>query len=420
MLKLNRLAHEYLVEIGKQTIKEGDSIEIIPVRGRKKTFALNRARYEIVLDPEIQEVVRKNEKIIIPGGRQNCMKIELVLYENETCSAYFLRNTSRNFFILNGRVISESFLRSNDILSLEFNRIKFITSDSYNKKGEAILVDPRFIKSNYSIILQGETGTGKTTLAKKIHEKSNVVGSFVHLNLSSFSSSLIESELFGHKKGAFTGASIDKRGAILEAHNGTLFLDEIDSISLELQTKLLTFLDNGEFRVVGGGQKKAKVRLIYSSGKCLKRLVSDRRMRLDFYYRLMSSHFIQVPSLRENKEYCKNIIEDILSKDGFSINPKLMNWYLECPWPGNIRQLKSHLFKKMFGNKLKYLKFDQLDINLKSDNFPIGIMPPEGELIKLAALKKTYIEHALMINNGDFKRTSQQIGVSENTIRRTV
>ena len=176
-----------------------------------------------------------------------------------------------------------------------------------------------YLNSSMPILLIGETGTGKTTIAKKIHDESGVGGNFVHLNLSSFSQSLIESEIFGHRKGAFTGAISDKKGAILEANKGTLFLDEIDSIDISLQTKLLTFLDNGEFRAVGGGSNTSDVRMIYSSGKNIKDLVASGEMRLDFYFRLKNSLCLEVPNLRDNKDYLKDIIHEILDRNALSI-----------------------------------------------------------------------------------------------------
>ena len=115
-----------------------------------------------------------------------------------------------------------------------------------------------------------------------------MIGRFVHLNLSAFSQNLLESELFGHKKGAFTGAIKDYSGAIFEAREGTLFLDEIDSMNLDMQKKLLLFLDDKTYRVVGGGEKKANVRLIFSSGQDLKKLVRKKLFRKDLYYRIIS------------------------------------------------------------------------------------------------------------------------------------
>ena len=146
---------------------------------------------------------------------------------------------------------------------------------------------------------------------KKIHRDSGKVGRFVHLNLSSFSRELVESELFGHTKGAFTGAVLEKMGAIKEAHRGTLFLDEIDSIDLEIQTKLLTFLDHGEYRQVGGGVQKSSVRMIFSTGReNIKNLVEKGKIRLDFYYRIKNSLVINLPNLRDDKDLLKPHSED--------------------------------------------------------------------------------------------------------------
>lgn len=129
------------------------------------------------------------------------------------------------------------------------------------------------------IFLSGETGTGKSTLAREIHDiSSRSKEPFVQINIASFSQNLVESELFGHAKGAFTGALFEKRGIFLEANKGTLFLDEIDSLSFELQTKLLLFLDDLKIRAVGSNHdKKVDVRLIVASGENLEDLIQKRR-----------------------------------------------------------------------------------------------------------------------------------------------
>jgi len=419
MLKLNHLIQDFLISTRKQIIEEGDTIELVPIRGRKKTFKLNRSNYEIRLIPTIFEISRDENIICIPSCNREKQTIYLTLNEENPFNAYYIKSDSDNFFIYNGRITNFSFLRNGDDVNLGFNLLKFKKKITSSKEKENFILDSE-INSDLSILIQGETGTGKTTLAKEIHDKSNRYGNFVHLNLSAFSKGLIESELFGHAKGAFTGALSEKRGAILEAHNGTLFLDEIDSIEKDLQTKLLTFLDNNIFRQVGGGERKADVRIIYSSGQDLKELVREGRMRADFYYRIVSGHCVTLPSLRDNREYCQEKIEQILDEYNCSIARDLLAWYLDCPWYGNLRQLKFHLKKKIVKSKSVFLRFDDSDLSLKTDFSCAQKIFENKNIIKLADVKKEYIKQVLHINNGNYKLTSMQIGVSENTVRRCV
>jgi transcriptional regulator of acetoin/glycerol metabolism len=418
VLKLNHIIQEYLDSTQRQIIQEGDLLEFVPIRGRKRSFTLNRAYYDIIIDPDISEIKKINHKIFVPGSKGQVACISLKLHEDGPFNAYFLNSKNNELFIFNGRVTNFSFIKNNDGVNLGFNLMNFFKSKNQKNMSFTNMLNKDAVKSNYSILIQGETGTGKTTLARKIHDESERWGEFVHLNISAFSKELVESELFGHCKGAFTGALSDKKGAIIEANNGTLFLDEIDSVSIEIQTKLLTFLDNSEFRLVGGGVRKSNVRLIFSSGQDLRSLVSSGKMRLDFYYRIKSSHTVNIPSLRDNEKYCKVIIQEFLDEKYFSINPQLMKWYLSCPWFGNIRQLHSHLTMKMIASQSRYLNFDNSDMSLKEESFQASKLLEDTNIIKVSDLKKKYIKQMLMVNRGDFKITSKQIGVSENTIRR--
>jgi len=224
---------------------------------------------------------------------------------------------------LNGQWTCRSPLRNGDVL--DFGLIRFCFG-RIEADHEISGVSDRVVKSSLPILIEGETGTGKTTLAKEIHDRSEVVGKFVHLNLSAFSPALIESELFGHMKGAFTGAQRDKTGALISAHGGTLFLDEIDSLSKELQTKLLLFLDNGIVRPVGGNvERKVETRLIFASGTNLSSRVKMQDVRADFYHRLCSGIKVNLPSLREDKDKIAEVINSFAQKYQRAICRSLVN-----------------------------------------------------------------------------------------------
>lgn len=194
------------------------------------------------------------------------------------------------------------------------------------------------------ILLLGETGVGKTHTAELIHRYSGRKGPFVVVDTTTINENLFESEIFGHKKGAFTGAVTDKRGLVDEADEGTLFLDEIAEVPVSFQAKLLRFIEKKRYRIVGDpAEKQANVRIIAATNRNLKQMIKDKEFREDLYYRL-SVLIIKIPSLKERKNDIKKIIEENkrLLK-GKNIGPGFWNQVLEYAWPGNYRELFSVL-----------------------------------------------------------------------------
>jgi DNA-binding NtrC family response regulator len=200
-----------------------------------------------------------------------------------------------------------------------------------------------------NILISGETGTGKEVTAKRLHFSGEYKDSpFISINCSALNDNLIESELFGHEKGAFTGAEERKQGRFEIAGNGTLFLDEIGDMSLRMQSKLLRVLEERSFERVGGTQKlNAECRVIAASNRDLKREIEEKRFRSDLYYRLNVVE-IQLPPLRERKEEIPLFVEEFIAeanreygKQVDAISRELMERIVDYPWPGNIRQLKN-------------------------------------------------------------------------------
>ena len=264
--------------------------------------------------------------------------------------------------------------------------------------------------------LQGETGTGKSELARKIHRESGRGGNFVQINLSSFSEGLIESELFGHVKGAFTGAVSPKRGAIIEANRGTLFLDEIDSLPISIQTKLLLFLDSKKIRAVGSHtEEKVDARLIFASGRNLRELTGERMMRRDFYYRISSGVTLTLKPLRNDKEKIKDICDHFFQKEGLSIPGKLMEFYLGYHWPGNIRQLLGHLNKKkVMCHKYKW-DFDHLDEELIGD--ALSLIQEHKQFCTIEELKQSYAYKVYLSFDRSVKDAAKMLNITPNTLR---
>ncbi len=212
---------------------------------------------------------------------------------------------------------------------------------------------------NFNILIYGETGTGKEVLAREIHKKLKIEGDFVSFDASCIPETLFESELFGHKKGAFTDAREEKIGLIEIANNGTLFLDEVSNIPLSIQAKLLRFLETRKFRKIGEvKERESNFLLICATNENLEKLIQDGKFRKDLYYRI-SDFRIYLKPLREEKEEIDNLIRDFLgsnvkfSKDALE--------FLYCyPFYGNVRELER------FCRYVKFLNKKEIDI----DDFP--------------------------------------------------
>ena len=407
--------------VGLKGARDSDEFSINIFGENKKTYRLNRFKYSILKGNKFNFDFVKSE-ITLPYYEVNDCAFELLLVNkakavtNNAESRYLLRSMKNTPFRLNGAWCFEAYIERGDQVDIGYNRLSFRKPFMEEKKSDSLLKIPQeIIESNLGIVIEGETGTGKTTLAKKIHEESGVAGEFVHLNLASFAPSLIESELFGHVKGAFTGAQANKRGAFVQANRGTLFLDEIDSLPKEMQTKLLLFLDNFEVRAVGGEHgQKVQVRMLFASGRDLKTLVAEKFMRADFYYRLMSGYNLKLPSMLEDQAIVRRFCEQFASQEYVVISDELICFYEGIYWPGNIRQLKSHLLKKKIMSSGKKIVFDQTDESLLTYNSSISA---KADYLKLEEIKYEHSLKTYLKLQKNLKQTAKTLGVSQNTLR---
>lgn len=406
--------------IGYNGVRECDEFILDIFQERKKTFKLTRTKYKIMCGVSFEfDFSRSVITLPVFGKQEGHYELELITSGQSTShcekSRYLFRSLGQQSFRLNGIHCFEAFLERGDILDIGFNRIHFprIQSKDFNEK----IISSKIIKSSIAIIIEGETGTGKTTLAKKIHEESGRIGRFVHLNLSAFSPSLIESELFGHVKGAFTGAVNSKRGAILEAHKGTLFLDEIDSLSTDLQTKLLLFLDNYEVRAVGGESTvAANVRMIFASGAKLLKKVEEKTMRKDFYYRLQAGCLVQMENLRSRPERIRELCLKFENSEAVVLDLELINFYMTCLWPGNIRQILSHLMKKKILSDGKKIIFDDLDKELVFGKSNLDIID-ENSIFSLEKMKVEYCHKVYLKMDRNLSNTAKSLELCQNTLK---
>lgn len=210
-----------------------------------------------------------------------------------------------------------------------------------------------------TLLLLGETGTGKNHIAKFIHDASGKKGKFVTLNTPGIPETLLESELFGYKKGAFTGALGDKKGLIEEAEGGTLFIDEIGEVSSSIQAKLLRFFDEKKFVRVGDTvEKTGDVRIIAATNANLSQLIKEKQFREDLYYR-MSGFTIEIPPLRERKEDIKPLVlENIRFLNKKKIPEEFWKSMENYSWPGNVRELLSVLRRLGIESSGEYIPID--------------------------------------------------------------
>ena len=406
-------------------IKIGDKIKLNPIGGRRSTFTLNRTNIDFISQDKEVSTNSLSRKIL---GAMNKESFHVQLRQEKTIgksNSYKMR-----FFIivleggpvrLNGNYIFHGYIEIGDFLEIGHNTLSFLPADRPEGTCEldkSLNKYSRVIKSELPILIQGDTGIGKTSLAKRIHENSGQLGRFVHLNICSFSSNLIESELFGHVKGAFTGAINDKKGAIKEAEGGTLFIDEMDSLTIDMQTKLLLFLDNGYYRQVGSGvSSKVKTRLVFSTSRPLDMLVEKKLMRKDFYFRVSSGEQIILSSLRDSPFKIINYCHEYALKSNVILSTALLDFYKSLPWPGNYRQLKGHLDKKLVLSNSKKLIFDKVDEVLIQESSCLEDIDTKA---KADSLKKIKVAHARKIfyqSDCKYKVAAEKLEISTKSLR---
>jgi transcriptional regulator of acetoin/glycerol metabolism len=414
-----KLVNQQLLQLG---VRIGDSCNIQPFYGHKKAFTLNTKKLDLV-SSDYRPKDLALSFFELPRTDIGTFHYRLELDSpQEDAGRFILKTIKGEPFRINGLAAREAYIERMDRLFIDDHKIQFSPYDlgeSIKRYQEhPILVEHNLICSNLKILLTGETGTGKSFLARKIHEKSLIRGSFISLNLAAFNSNLIESELFGHKKGSFTGAINDKVGAFQQAQNGTLFLDEIDSLPYELQTKLLTFLDDNMFRRVGDTQEiKINTRLIFASGSSLEKLVDQGKFRKDLYFRLKSGASYHLESLRDAPGRVGELCEKFSITHHISLTPRLIEFYQTLAWPGNIRQLLGHLEKKKVLSKSTKLDFDEFDEELLLQSSNLLSLNLDQEIYPIQTIKKNYTKKVYGACEGNLTMTAKKLGMSEKTIK---
>jgi DNA-binding NtrC family response regulator len=283
--------------------------------------------------------------------------------------------------------------------------------------------------SRSTVLITGESGTGKELVARALHRNSpRAPGAFVAVNCGAITETLLESELFGHVKGSFTGATADKRGLFEEANEGTIFLDEIGETSLAVQVKLLRVLQEGEMRRVGSARSlRVDVRVLAATNRDLEREVKEGRFREDLYYRL-SVLTLRVPPLRERAEDLPLLAAHALRQAreagarAATISEEALATLNQYDWPGNVRELENTIAHAALYARGKVITPEDLPAKIR--NHTRGVEPESKpqtmfkDLPSLDELERRYLIHVMQSVNGSRTRAAEVLGIDRRTLYR--
>ena len=283
----------------------------------------------------------------------------------------------------------------------------------------------RAAPSEISVLLLGESGSGKELVAKALHNASARVNQpFVTVECSGLSETLFESEMFGHEKGAFTGAINKKEGLVSAARGGTLFLDEVGDIPKPLQVKLLRLIETGTYRTVGGVDlKHANFRLVCATHRNLKAMVEASEFRQDLYYRI-SSFPIELPSLRERADDIPLLVEVLLQRISpekqIKLSSAAQNKLIAYTFPGNIRELRNILERAVLLADDQQIDVEHLPVELSASHQELEVCDSQSlaPIIPLSELDKVYLRKVSQQFKGSNRELADQLGVSERTLYR--
>lgn len=318
-------------------------------------------------------------------------------------------------------------------------------------------IGERAAKSNIPVLILGESGVGKELIARAIQGSSERAGKpFVSVNCGALPTNLVESILFGHEKGSFTGAGEKHAGKFQEAHGGTLFLDEVGELPLEMQVKLLRALQEGEIDPIGAKRPvKVDVRIISATNRNLEDQVKSGHFREDLFYRL-NVFPIDAPSLRERKDDIPILVDHFIRRynveEGLkiqSISREALELVCQFDWPGNVRQLENALYRAMIladqpilqvydfpslsglsgklidaniliSNNIQKVLDDHQNVLSSLDEPPVRILDAQGHLRKLEEIERDLIEHAISIYAGHMSEVARRLGIGRSTLYRKV
>ncbi len=419
LLHTNTLAQEWIAQCGKETPRRlkdlfpeiiGSESHILAVlEGKQPVFrleylnrqctgqALRYFHFTILPAPDSRNGLLVLEDVTLQGLQVQMLRQQ----ENE-------RRLSREMAVLRRRFINEGILGRSPAIEHVRQMVRKLQNAPQT-----------------TVLLQGESGTGKNLVARVIHFSSMPPDApFVEINCAALPENLLESELFGYEKGAFTHASTTRIGLLEEANGGTLFLDEIGELPLPLQAKLLSVLETKRFRRLGSNREiQTSARFIVATNRNLKQAVVERTFREDLYYRL-NVVVIQMPPLRALGEdilllarHFLQIYNLELKKQVKGFTPAAEAALLQHHWPGNVRELSNCIERAMIFAEKEYLGRSDLilDVPLSPMQQNQWEVPPEG--IQLEEVEKQLLRSALQKARGNKTRAAQLLGLSRDTLR---
>jgi len=399
---------------------------------------------------------REGNDLVVDDRAVSRNHIEIVPEED----SYLLRDLgSTNGTFVNETKIREAFLVPGDVIRIGSSRLEFIAFDEKiriepsektvfgpllgrsRKMRQIIGLLERISPTTSTVIIEGETGSGKDVVARAIHEHSTRKDKpFVIFDCSAVAENLIESELFGHIKGSFTGAISTRKGAFEEANGGTIFLDEIGELSLELQPKLLRALEHRQIKKVGSNDTvNIDLRVICATNRNLRKEVADGNFREDLYYR-MSVVKIFVPPLRERPDDIELLVEHFLNNSDFNkkedgslhinrVEDDALKMLTRYQWPGNARELVNVLERvtplitadSIKGQDLAYvfqeLEREEEEVTDKLPEINLGLPFKEAKQKVIAVFERDYLSALLRRNNYNISKTAREAGIDRKHIR---
>ena len=328
--------------------------------------------------------------------------------------------------IIRRLIEKQALLKENIFLRKELKK-QFYFQDliSKSRKMQDIFELARTVaKSTSTILILGESGTGKELLARAIHlESLRADTPFVSVSCAALTETLLESELFGHEKGAFTHAISQKKGKFEMANGGTIFLDEIGDIGAKLQLDLLRILQEKEFSRVGGNEViKVDVRIIAATNRDLKKAIEEGKFREDLYYRL-NVISILIPPLRERKEDIPLLVDHFIEKFNIEmkkkiegISPEALNSIMAYIWPGNVRELENTIERAMVITKGTMINVEDLGLPSRAEeNSLTCAAPPSGDK-SMKAVEKYHMAKILKENDWNIQRSAEILGIDRVTL----
>jgi two-component system NtrC family response regulator len=417
---------------------------IISLEGFKVTEASNLKTAEEMLEREETDVILCDVKLPDGNGVDFVKKIKkakpaievilLTAYGNIPDGVQAMKNGAFDYIVKgndNDRIIpllhqalehaaahKKSLVRTKVKPEADFNSIIGHSSAIQ----QAIALARKIAPANSTVLLTGETGSGKEVFANAIHLNSaRTSNSFVAINCSAFSRELLESELFGHKAGAFTGANKDKKGLIEVAEGGTIFLDEIGELHFDLQAKLLRVLENGEFIKLGDTKiSKANVRIIAATNRKLPTQIQEGKFREDLFYRL-NVFAIELPPLRERKEDIPLLIQAFIKQfspeytgNEMKISPESLQLLQQYNWKGNIRELKNVIERGMILSGIEEIRPEHLPYEIQQQS------TLTDSNFSLAGVEKDHICKILHFTKGNKAKAARLLQIGLATLYRKI